>query len=79
MINIRLLISKIFNIVEFIISTILSGIFAMLFAMFIVIAFSLCMTIWIILPCYLTIGCEYWIIGIIYTTFVWGIAWNIVS
>jgi hypothetical protein len=66
-----------FNICMFAASTVLTGLRIMLVSAIIILASVCCIVVLLLLPGYLIIGCGYYIIGIIYTLFVWGIAWKI--
>lgn len=69
---------KIIGITEFIVSTILQGIFAVSLAAIIIIMFAACMGVFMLLPGYL-FERGHWIIGSVYTLFVWGIAWRLMK
>ena len=71
--------SIIVDAMKFVVSAILKGAIALVFAAGIITAVLTCMLVFLMIPAYLIIECEYWIIGTIYTLFAWGIAWKIVE
>lgn len=68
---------KILNIPWFILCACADGVYAFCMACVIMAGFGVCMTIWLLIPAYLIIGTEHYIMGIIYTLFVWGIAFKL--